>query len=181
MDEDQHQDQESQLVGQLTDIQLGLALYVRSLMPGDPAARDVAQHANTTIWKKRQEFKPGTNFKAWAFSIARYEVLNYRKKQARDRILVFSDDLETLMAEELSEQAPALEDRHEALQHCLGRLPSRHRNLLMHRYASNTTLKDYSEEAGTSVNSLKVTLHRLRNTLLTCMKRHMANALEPGT
>jgi RNA polymerase sigma-70 factor (ECF subfamily) len=97
-------DQESQIVAQLTEIQLPLRLYVQSLLPGDPVARDVAQHANKTIWEKRAGFESGTNFKAWDFAIARFEVLNYRKQQARDSRLVFSEELEATFAEELADR-----------------------------------------------------------------------------
>jgi len=46
-------ERESWVVAELTEIQSPLRLYVQSLLPGDPAARDVAQHANATIWRKR--------------------------------------------------------------------------------------------------------------------------------
>lgn len=87
---DHQGERDAQFVTELTTNQLQLSLYVRSLLPGDSAAHDVAQQANAKIWEMRAEFELGTNFKAWAFSIARYEVLNYRKKQARDARLVFS-------------------------------------------------------------------------------------------
>src|SRR5882724_10952536 len=93
---------ESQFVGLLTEVQLPLRLYVQSLLPGDATARDVAQRANATIWQKRRDFLPGTNFKAWVFSIARFEVLNYRKQQVRDARLVFSEELEETFATELT-------------------------------------------------------------------------------
>ncbi|WP_197442912.1 sigma factor [Lignipirellula cremea] len=54
--------------------------------PGDAAAQDVAQQTSARIWEKRADFQPGAHFKAWAFSIARFEVLNYRKQQVRDVI-----------------------------------------------------------------------------------------------
>jgi RNA polymerase sigma-70 factor (ECF subfamily) len=113
---------ESHFVGLLTDVQLPLRLYVQSLLPGDPGAKDVAQHANATIWRKRAEFAPGTNFKAWVFSIARFEVLNYRKQQVRDAHLVFSEDLAETFAEELAMTRDDSDQRQEALRHCLLRL-----------------------------------------------------------
>lgn len=169
-------DLESQIVAQLTDVQLPLRLYVQSLLPGDPAAKDVAQHANKTIWEKRAEFELGTNFKAWAFAIARYEVLNHRKRQARDSRLVFSEELETTFAEELADHSDDLERRHEALKRCLGELKPKHRDLIMHRYASVGTLQEFSEKSGNSVGGLKVTLHRLRNVLLKCVEGRLRNA-----
>ena len=89
-------DPDSDFVALLTEHQTALRLYVASLLPGDPSAADVSQLANSTIWKKRSDFELGTNFKAWIFSIARYEVLNYRKQQARDARLIFSDEVEAI-------------------------------------------------------------------------------------
>lgn len=162
------------IVALLTEIQLPLLMYVRSLMPGDSAASDVAQQANATIWQKRSEFEIGTNFKAWAFSVVRFEVLNYRKKQARDAKLVFSDELELAMEQELASTNTQLDQQHEALQICLRKLRPKDRDLLLHRYASGGTLKDFADQFGRSVNGLKVTLHRLRNTLLECVRRQMS-------
>ncbi len=165
---------ESQFVALLTEVQLPLRLYVQSLLPGDPAARDVAQHANATIWRKRADFAPGTNFKAWAFSIARFEVLNYRKQQARDSRLVFSEELEETFAEELANSGDDFERRQEALKHCLEKLRNKDRDLLLHRYSESGTLADYSIKTGQSVGGLKVTLHRLRNALLSCIQKQLS-------
>ncbi len=164
---------ESAFVTLLTGIQMPLRLYVQSLLPGDAAAKDVAQQANATLWQKRDDFELGTNFKAWAFSVARYEVLNYRKRQARDSRLIFSEELEETFAEEFAERDEGAENQHEALQRCLGKLRAQDRELLMHRYAKGGTLSDFAAQAGRSVGGLKVTLHRLRNALLECMQRQL--------
>ena len=166
-------ERESQIVAQLTEIQLPLRLYVQSLLPDDPAARDVAQHANATIWRKRGDFTLGINFKAWVFSIARFEVLNYRKQQARDARLVFSEELEETFAAELADSIDDFERRQEALKGCLEKLRPKDRDLLLHRYSSTGTLQDYSEKTGQSVGGLKVTLHRLRNALLACLQKQL--------
>lgn len=160
---------ESEFVRALTDMQLSLQFYVRSLMPSDPSAGDVAQQANAKIWEMRAEFEPGTNFKAWAFSIARFQVLNYRKQQARDSRLTFSDELEATIATELAGQE-GLHLRLEALRSCLEKLRTDDRDLLLHRYSSQGTLADYANAMGRSVGGLKVTLHRLRNALLKCIE-----------
>ncbi len=171
MESDSH---EAHIVGQLTEIQMPLRLYVQSLLPGDSSASDVVQQTNTTIWKKRADYTPGTNFKAWSFAIARFEVLNYRKQRARDSRFVFSGELEQIFAADLSEKNDDSEKRHLALQQCLGRLRSADRDLLMHRYSSTAgTLEVYAKQTGRSPGGLKVTLHRLRNTLLNCMQHQL--------
>lgn len=171
MNEAEH---ESAFVAQLTDMQMPLRLYVQSLMPGDSAAHDVVQQANATLWKKREDFTLGTNFKAWAFSVARYEVLNFRKQQARDSRLVFGEELEQIFAEDLSERDDDTEKRHDALKVCLEKLRQQDRELLLHRYtASAGTLDEFAERVGRSVGGLKVTLHRLRNALLGCIEKQL--------
>ncbi len=174
------QEAESRFVTQLTEIQLPLRLYVMSLLPGDSGVHDVAQHANTTLWRKRADFTPGTNFKAWAFSIARFEVLNHRKRQARDARLVFGEDLEVTFAEELAGLPDESEQRHEALKKCLGKLRPKDRELLLHRYSNAGTLAEYSATSGRSAGGLKVTLHRLRNALLACIRGELLDQ-EAGT
>lgn len=162
------------LVGLLTEHQLPLRLYVQSLMPGDERAKDVAQQANATLWRKRRDFEIGTNFKAWAFAIARFEVLNFRKSQARDaRRLVFGADLDLIMTEELVERNPHLESRQNALRLCLKALKERDRILIEHRYIRQTPLKQISKEMDRSVGGLKVTLHRLRSRLQKCIQRRI--------
>ena len=143
--------------------------------PNRVAAQDILQETNLVLCKKVSEFEPGTNFKAWAFAIARFEVLNYRKQQARDARLVFSEELEETFAEELAQQSDDLERRHAALKACLGKLREKDRALLMHRYAKKGTLDEFARAAGRSVGGLKVTLHRLRNTLLACMQKQLSN------
>lgn len=167
-------DDDSEFVALLTDHQSALRLYVASLLPGESRAADVAQLANATIWKKRGNFELGTNFKAWIFSIARYEVLSFRKRQARDSRLVFSEELEDIIADELPALANDLDDRHAALQGCLEDLKPADQELIRHRYFQTTSLKDYSDQIGRSVGSLKVTLFRLRNRLQACIESKLA-------
>ena len=66
-----------------------------------------------------------------------------------------------------------IEQRHDALRGCLERLKSKDRELLLHRYNSSATLKDYSTRTGRSVGGLKVTLHRLRSVLLDCISNRI--------
>ncbi len=167
--------QEAELVALLTAHQSALRLYVNALMPGDSAAADVAQQANSTIWRKRADFTPGTHFKAWIFAIARNEVRNYRKQSTREKQrLVFSETLEDLIAEELPHVSEALETRQQALRRCLAKLRDRDRELIQQRYVHRTPLKDYALETNRSVGGLKVTLHRVRNALAACIRQQLA-------
>ena len=161
-------------VTQLTEHQLALNLYVRSLLPGDPAVNDVLQQANTKLWEKRKEFTLGTNFKAWAFSVARFEVLNHRKGQARNAKLVFSNDLEEVFASELADSDLRVQERLDALRECLTKLKPQDRQLLMHRYSGPGRLEEYATQVGRSLGGMKVTLNRLRSALRSCIQSRLA-------
>jgi RNA polymerase sigma-70 factor (ECF subfamily) len=169
----ENEENDSEIVALLTQHQSAIRFYVSSLLPGESRSADVAQQANLTIWNKRNDFEPGTNFRAWAFSIARYEVLNFRKKEARDSRLVFSDELEELISTELGAESDDLETRHDALRSCLQKLKPADRDLIRHRYFDRAPLKEYAETVGRSAGGLKVTLHRLRNVLANCVERQL--------
>lgn len=168
-------------VALLTEHQLAIRYYVASLLPGDPSAPDVTQQANTTIWQKRNDFEIGTNFKAWAFAIARFEVLNYRKQQARDSRLTFSDELEEIIASEIEGESDDFERHHAALRLCLQKLKPMDRDLIYHRYFRKEPLADFAAKTGRSVGGLKVTLHRLRRNLRRCIERRLQEGKPAGT
>ena len=167
-------DREAEFVSLLTEHQLALKLFVNSLLPGDIGAADVAQEVSTTIWKKRTDFIPGTNFRAWVFQIARNQVANYRRKRAREgAVVAFSDTLHETIAAELADKNTDLEHHLSALRQCLQKLRKGDRELIQHRYFHQTPLKDYASQIDRTVGTLKVKLHRIRNSLERCVSQQL--------
>src|SRR5215831_10742745 len=114
----------SDFVQLMTQYQGRLYGYVLSLS-GDPdAANDVLQEANIVLWKQSGQFKPGSNFKAWAFRIAHFQFMAYRQKKLRDKVL-FSDELLSMLASEAKDIDESHEERAAALESCLERMPER--------------------------------------------------------
>lgn len=169
-------DPDAEIVSLLTKHQSALALYVRSLMPGDESAEDVAQETNAKIWEKRSDFELGTNFKAWAFSIARFQVRKYRFSQAKNERLVFCDELEETIADEFADEIEDMSDHQAALRSCLQKLKPADRELIHHRYFKRAPLQEFAIKAGRSIGGLKVTLHRLRNRLQICIEKRLSLA-----
>ena len=168
-------------VSLLTDHQEIIRSYIITQIPGSPDVRDVLQEANIVLWEKMDRFEPGTNFGAWACTIAHYKVLEYRKKKAKqDGFLIFNDELSESLAGECSGREPAvLEGKRIALDHCLAKLSDQNRALLAARYNScRGDLERVSTETGRSRGSLRVTLSRLRETLRECIQRQLS--LEGG-
>jgi len=138
---------------------------------GDPdQANDVLQETNVVLWQKSDQFTLGTNFRAWVFKIARFQVMAYRQKKSRDRH-IFDDDAVTCVADAFEERAEMLDDEVTALSHCLNELPDEGRNLIEQRYKQGVSVKLIAENIGGTANHVAVRLHRLRMTLLKCIRK----------
>lgn len=160
------------VVTQLTAHQSELLVYIQSLMPGDTGANDVLQRSNLVIWKKRGQFKKGSDFRAWAFSVAYWEVKAYRKECVRKSWLVVDDSLVDQLTRTMSEtvdENPMHELRTD-LELCMQKLEDSDRELVTHRYFSDKPLKDYAAEVGRPVTSVKMSLCRIRAALKRCIE-----------
>ena len=72
--------------------------YILTLMPHVYDANDLFQEGMTVMWKKFDQFQPGTNFAAWGVQIMRYQILDYHRNLARSKRVLIEDSLfETLM------------------------------------------------------------------------------------
>lgn len=165
----------AEFVSLLTRHQSELLGFIISLMPGDPEVGDVLQKTNLVIWNKRAQFIPGSNFNAWAFTIARFEVLNHLRKQRRARPALLDDELLDTIASEAAAEPGGQDDmRLHALEVCLSQMRPQDRELLEHRYRAGCSLQEFADRAGRSVSGLSVTLNRLRTALRFCIAKRLA-------
>jgi RNA polymerase sigma-70 factor (ECF subfamily) len=152
--------------------------YIASLVPIWADADDLFQETSVVLWRKARQFEPGTDFVAWALSIARYQVLDYRKKQGRARAL-FSDQT----IEGLADQAESLvlhtDDRRDALEACLARLNERDRELIQLRYQPGATTPGVADRTGRSLKAVYKALNRIHYQLLQCINRTLAAKVIP--
>lgn len=158
---------------QLTALQRPLYLYVIGLVQSPLDAEDVLQEANRVIWEKCDDFQPGSNFAAWAYKIAYFEVLAFRKRQQRDR-LRFGDALLEKLAEELGDELSHWEAHQQALSACLEKLRSTDRELITLRYLADTKVKELGQRLNRSEKSLYQSLARIREQLLGCIRGNLA-------
>lgn len=154
----------------LTGHQEVLRVFVHSLLPNHTDVMDLVQETNIVLWEKRGDFRPGSNFGAWARRIARNKVMNHGKKLRRRGCQVLDEAVLARIADEAEfPEAEEMESRRQALAACLERLTPDNRLLLRARYSSPGELKRHSIRIGRSHESLRVTLFRLRGWLRDCM------------
>jgi RNA polymerase sigma-70 factor (ECF subfamily) len=150
-----------------------LHAFIYSLMPGSPDVHDVLQNTNAVLWQKRDQFKHGTNFLAWSFKIARYQVQHQNGRNRRDGRLVFSDKLIEL----ITETTPADRSHDKllaALDGCLAKLGEKQRELINERYTPGRSLEQLAANTGRTAGSLRIALHRIRELLKNCVEQTLA-------
>ena len=140
--------------------------FVRALQPSLSDADDVMQETFLTVSRKAATFEQGSNFVAWAGSIARLKVLENLRQ--RKRATVLSEAAMIALAEE----APAPElmtERDRALEDCVEKLAPRARDLLWRRYSSRQSSEEMAEAAGMTSTAVRVALTKARAFLRNCV------------
>jgi RNA polymerase sigma-70 factor (ECF subfamily) len=164
----------AEFVAQVANAQRPLYAYIRSLVGPWADAEDVLQEVNLVLCRKAHEFDGQGRFLTWACRVAYLQVLAHLKQKQRDKHLYLDEGLLSDIAGPLADQVDRLDDRLDALRHCLGQLPPRHRRMITDRYARGGTVQKVADEAGRPVGSVRVTLHRIRQLLLACIERTLA-------
>jgi RNA polymerase sigma-70 factor (ECF subfamily) len=166
---------EEEFVTELTANQPAIHAFIISLMPGDPGADDVLQQTNLTLWRKRETYLGGSNFRAWAFECAKWTLRAYLKEKNRKSWLIFDDELTRAVTERMIDRMPTgPSDARSALTVCLGRLRQSDRDLLLSYYEDGRSLAQCAAHHGGSAGSLKVILFRLRTALRRCIADRLA-------
>lgn len=167
---------DDEVVTQLAAHQAEILAYIHSLLPGNASVNDVLQRTNLVLWKKRSTFKKGSDFRAWAFSIARWEVRAFLKESKRKGWLVIDEELARHITEtmvETDEENP-IDELRPALEYCMQKLKPNERELITHRYHTDAPLKEYAASSGRSLGSVRVALCRIRATLKRCIEARLS-------
>lgn len=152
----------------LTEAQPTIYACIFSLLPDRTVAHDLLQETNLTLLKKVDDFEIGTNFNAWATRIARYHVLNHRRRSSRDR-LVFDDTLIEDLAARQAGRSDEMCRLAEAMRCCIEGMPPDQRQLLEERYADGGSVAAMAARRGKSVGAISQALYRLRQSLMDCV------------
>ena len=167
-------DPEQTFVQLVVNHQPALRAFVLSLLPGSPEVDDVIQDTNAEIWTKRGDFRIGTNFKSWMFSVAKFKVMSVWPDHKRRKVWAVPEETLNMLVERIEVGAFAeTETRQEALRQCLDRLREEDRMLILNRYIADHNLDRLEQESGRKKDSLKVSLHRIRTALRVCMNRRI--------
>lgn len=147
--------------------------FILALVPTDQDAEDVLQETAVVLWRKREEFRPGSDFVSWARAIARNKVLEWRRRAASAGPSLDEDVLEQL-ASEAENRAASFDERQAAMQECMQSLPKADAELIRQRYNEGLSGLELANRLKRPVNSIYQSLGRIRRALLDCITRKLA-------
>ena len=170
---DNQADSNKQLMLLMVRHQRQILSYIYSLVPNRHDAEDLLQETSLVICEKFAEYKPNTNFLAWACQIAFWRVRAARQKFARSK-LIFDDDVLQAVGRTAIELSGELNARYAALERCLKQLDSRARDLVRARYEPGGTVDSAAQRTRRTVEAAYKALSRIRKSLMDCVTKHLS-------
>jgi RNA polymerase sigma-70 factor (ECF subfamily) len=150
-------------------LQSDLLGYILCTGVSPNSAEDVLQNAAIVLHKKFEQFEAGTNFRAWAYRVVRFEVLKMREWQAKQPMALSEEAMDRLEATALADERPS--PRLQALSRCLGRLTDKARSLVRMRYDQRLPVTAIADRLRRPVESIYTTLSRIRKSLQQCVQQ----------
>jgi RNA polymerase sigma-70 factor (ECF subfamily) len=148
-----------------------LRAFAWSLSHNASDADDLVQEALIKAWSHRDKFEPGTNLRAWLFTILRntyYSAVTRRRREVRDEDGKYAESLGSAASQDWS---VALR----ALQAALRQLPDEHREALILIGAVGLTYEEAAEICGCALGTIKSRVNRARARLLKIMDADQAS------
>jgi RNA polymerase sigma-70 factor (ECF subfamily) len=136
-------------------------------------AEDLFQQVTITLWDRFNEFQPGTDFYAWACTVAKNKALNYFKSRKRQRVYFTAELIDEIAGRE-QVQSEFYQARLKALAACRQKLSLTDQKLLAACYDSSLPVGTAAAEVGRPVGSVYTSLTRIRQALHACIKRALA-------
>ncbi len=143
-----------------------LRAFAWSLSHNASDADDLVQDTLIKAWTHRDKFEPGTNLRAWLFTILRntyYTAAVRRRREVRDESGKYAA---TLSAGPTQDWSLAMR----ALQAALSQLPDEHREALILVGAAGLTYEEAAEVCGCALGTIKSRVNRARARLLKIME-----------
>lgn len=143
-----------------------LRAFARSLCGNATLADDVAQDTLLKAWNARERFIPGSNLKAWTFTILRNQFYSIKRRSWRATSLEPEVAEQTIVATSDAEQSVHLNE----LRRGLDMLQDDQREAIILIGASGLSYEEAAEICGCAVGTIKSRVSRARKALEVIME-----------
>lgn len=168
-------ERQEEFVRLLNDTHGLLLRYVMTLLGNRHDAEDVLQRASVVMWRRFESFELGTDFIAWATTVAFYEVRNFQRVTGRSRLEFDEELLETLAAERV-QHVRQWSARTEALEECVEKLDDTSRALVEAIYTEGMQAIEFAGQQRCAPKTIYNKLNFIRRALAECVQRRLAQA-----
>jgi len=153
----QTSDFEREMIAQLP----GLRAFSRSLCGRQGIADDMVQNALVNAWRARERFEPGSNMKAWLFTIVRNEFYSHARRAWRETHYDAAQSEAVPSAPNEQQWSMELGDMARALR----KLPATQREALVMVAAGGVSYEDAAKISGVAIGTVKSRVARARAAL----------------
>ena len=137
-------------------------------------AEDILQETAALMWERFDSFEEGTNFGAWAVTIARNKTKEFVRSKKKSQMF-FDNNFYEQVSEYSMKSSNNAKDRNDALSFCLNKLSVNNKELLALRFRKSISVKRISQMTGRSLNGLyqsyTLIFAKLRNCINTKIAR----------
>lgn len=165
----------SEFVRLLTRHERQVYAYILSLVPNWADADEILQETNMRLWDQFERFKSGTDFGAWARTVAHYQVLTFRKRVGRERVHFSQEFVDAVQAEYDAPSKEPPDERRDALANCIEKLSPGQQEMLRRAYNSEHSIKDVAGQLKRPVGAVYKALSRIRRALYDCVSNSLRN------
>jgi RNA polymerase sigma-70 factor (ECF subfamily) len=156
----------------LVPIQGKLYAYILSRWPNRIDADDIMQETVATIWKKFNSYESGTDFQAWAITIAKFNVMSFRKKN-KNNLIQFNDEVMQVLDCQTNNFFKLLDNRLSALSNCVKKLNKEDKKMLEMKYLNEFPVKYIANRFDITSRAVYKSLSRIHNALMQCIRRSL--------
>lgn len=149
-----------------------LRAFLLSATGSAEAMEDLVQSTAAVLLDKWDTYDRARPFRPWAMGIAKLEVLQWRRQQARRRDMLSEESM--LLLAEAAEQASDTDFMEGPLLECIGELRDEHRGILNMKYGMGLRIAEIAGQIGKSVAAVEMILSRLRRVLRDCIRKKTA-------
>ena len=164
----------NEFVSELVKNERRLYAFILSIVPNWNDADEIYQETILRLWEGFDRFEPESSFAAWAIRTAHFQILTWRKKVSRNKLVFGRQVVDMIVDAHAQTQRDTDDLRHTALNICIQKLSDGNRELLRQCYAEDAKIRTVAERLNRSLESVYKALQRIRLSLHKCINEQVA-------
>ena len=148
--------------------------YVRTLVLNQADAENTVQETAVVLWERYDAFAAGSNFFAWASTVAKFQSFQLLEKKRKAGTATTLDGVIDLMQDEDAGTLESEAFEIDALRSCLDQMSAEDVSLVRYRFNHRMSAPKIAVKLDKSVSSIYRKLDRIYRSLAWCIRKQVA-------